>query len=70
MIANSAAARLRTRLMKNSELIQRAEFDGTNGVGESREFMVSFKKGGMGFIARCDENPYANSWSVVKELSG
>ena len=70
MMLNRAAARERTRLMKNRQLIQRADVDATKEVDDRREFMVSFRDGEMGFVARWEEKPYARSWSVVAELLG
>ena len=48
MMPNRAAAREKTRLMKNRQLIQRADVGGTKVVEDSREFIVSLRTGGMG----------------------
>ena len=48
MIARSAAVRLKTRLIKNRALIQRAESEGANEGEASNAFIVTLSEGVMG----------------------
>ena len=68
MMLNRAAARLITRLKKNSTLIQREDEEGVNEELARRDEMVEDIVRGIPKWLPCDEIWYAMSWFVMLEL--